>query len=142
MRMGTYMARRVICVMQQVRVLEVDKKAQEDCREWTQAHEAEDPRVNTSETELLTAQPQWEAPVAGWFKCDIGVHWCITHQRSFLDPKRLEWCGDSMASLADVKSATDANANAYLWAIESMGSLRKNKVVFGVEASELFRAVL
>ncbi|KAF3526178.1 hypothetical protein F2Q69_00047699 [Brassica cretica] len=36
----------------------------------------------------------------------------------------------------------DANASGWIWAIESMCSLRKNKVIFAVEASDLLGAVI
>ena len=39
-------------------------------------------------------------------------------------------------------SADDANAVGWLWAIESMCSLRKNIIVFMVEAADLLGAVL
>ena len=48
----------------------------------------------------------------------------------------------SRSSFANVLSADDANAVGWLWAIESMCSLRKNIIVFMVEAADLLGAVL
>ena len=48
----------------------------------------------------------------------------------------------SRSSFANVQSGIDANASGWIWAIESMCSLRKNKVIFAVEASDLLGAVI
>ncbi|KAF8104165.1 hypothetical protein N665_0177s0021 [Sinapis alba] len=48
----------------------------------------------------------------------------------------------SRSSFVNVKSKLEAQGNGWLWAIESMASLRFEKVMFGVEASDLLGAVI
>lgn len=100
----------------------------------------------TTHPVLNRGTPQvWEPPQEGWLRCDIGIEWC----------KRTMICGaawilrdelgmvllHSRCSFANITNVLEAHSTAWLWAIESMGSLRKSKVVFGVESADLLGAI-
>ena len=105
---------------------ELVKKAFSDMEEWSQAQCLLDSRVfNRNKVEI--SRTDRVPPKKGWLKCDVGVAWnsrsMINGVSWILRDKKGEVLLHSRRSFVNVKSRVQANANGWLWAIDSLVSL-------------------
>lgn len=124
---------------------DIARKAFDDWNEWTQAQLPDDPMADSALSTGGDRIIPWEPLLNDWSKCNIGIFWCKTTCIAGVAWILRDWKGQvilhSRSSFAGIQSAMDANADGWLWAIESMGSLRRNKIIFEVEAADLLGAV-
>lgn len=126
--------------------LETLKRIREDVNTWflTQSIEAEVDLCQVSPA--ASRYTNWIPHSPLWTKCNlayswdkhtklVGVSWLL---RNHLGKLLLH----SRHAFADVDSLADAKLLCFLWAINSMSSLKIPRVIFGSEASELIGAVL
>lgn len=87
----------------------------------------------------------WIPPPLGWLKCNIGSSWDKQKKLSgaawTLSNADGEVLLHSRRAFSNIDSDLDANLEGWLWATESMVSLRYNKIIFGAESKYLVGAV-
>lgn len=125
---------------------DIVSKAVADCDEWLMAQTLSKDVETHGELIDNSRVLEWEPPEVGWVRCDIGIEWCkhtlVSGASWILRDDRGEVLLHSRCSFANVTDAIDAHSNGWLWAIESMGSLGRNKIIFGVESGEIVGAIL
>ncbi|KAG2324302.1 hypothetical protein Bca52824_007030 [Brassica carinata] len=111
---------------------ETQRKARLEADEWFLAQEVED-ELGAKETKQATVvERRWSPPEHDWLMCNIGIDWVKKTKLVLLHSRR---------AFSNIGSLEEARWTVVLWAMESMTSLRLEKVVFAGEFKEIFMAV-
>lgn len=124
---------------------EIKEKAILDAEEWFLAQEVEEETVKKELRSASRPKRRWTPPPQGWLNCNIafewnknskllGVAWVVRNHRGVV-------LLHSRRAFASINSLEDARFETLLWAVESMTSLRYNKVVFSGDFKEMFLAL-
>lgn len=124
--------------------LETMEKVRKDVEDWFAAQEVEEEREDrgvhdgnyVSHLTPFSFDQGWKPPPHGWFKCNVGLSWS---QRNGLaggawvlrDETGLVLL-HSRRAFFGIESLQDAHLLSIIWAVESMGSHKMSKVIFGV----------
>ncbi|KAG2323157.1 hypothetical protein Bca4012_058673 [Brassica carinata] len=123
---------------------DIKEKAFNESEEWFLAQEVEKQTQQLSAKEVLPRKRKWRPPPEGWMMCNVGFEW-MKHS-NFLG---VAWVVrnhrvvimHSRRAFSKVLSLDEARLTTILWAVESMTSLRFNKVIFAGDFKDFFLAV-
>ncbi|KAG2278722.1 hypothetical protein Bca52824_061277 [Brassica carinata] len=91
--------------------------------------------------ELQKCSPKVSFPRLGWVNCEFAMDWCkksATVGAAWVVRDSHGWIQEhSRRSFSSISSVLDANLTVFLWVIESITSLKKNKVVFVSEFQDM-----
>ena len=91
--------------------------------------------------ELQECSPKMSFPRLGWVNCEFAMDWCkksATVGAAWVVRDSRGWIQEhSRRSFSSISSVLDAKLAVFLWVIESMTSLKKNKVVFISEFQDM-----
>lgn len=127
--------------------MEAVEKAKSDEEEWRLAQEVEmEVEGGQQERPIKTGNsPRWRPPLSEWLLCNIAFDWCKT--RSLLggawvlrNERGVVIC-HSRRAFSSITSLDGAKLQVILWAVESMRSMRFNKVILAGEFGDIFNAV-
>lgn len=124
---------------------EIQEKAKLDAEEWFLAQEVEEDSVKKVTQIERTAKRRWKLPAQGWLTCNIGLEWMRNSMSLGVAWVVRNHRGvvllHSRRTFNNIMSLEEARFESLLWAVESMTSLRYNRIVFSGEFKELFLAV-
>ncbi|WZZ57494.1 hypothetical protein YC2023_057601 [Brassica napus] len=96
--------------------------------------------------ELQECSPKVSFPRLGWVNCEFAMDWCkksATVGAAWLVRDSRGWIQEhSRRSFSSISSVLDAKLAVFLWVIESMTSLKKNKVFFVSDFQDMVDVVL
>lgn len=125
--------------------VEIQKKAKLDADEWFLAQTVEEEVSKELAKVERKVKRRWKPPERGWMKCNIafewsknlkllGVAWVVRNNRGVV-------MIHSRHAFSNILSLEEARFETLLWVVESMTSLRYNKIVFSGDFKEIFLAV-
>ena len=122
-------------------------KAHEEAEQWFMAQEVGgEAEVMLMNHELQECSPKVSFPRLGWVNCEFAMDWCkksATVGAAWLVRDSRGWIQEhSRRSFSSISSVLDVKLAVLLWVIESMISLKKNKVVFVSDFQDMVDAVL
>ncbi|ESQ56144.1 hypothetical protein EUTSA_v10026817mg [Eutrema salsugineum] len=87
----------------------------------------------------------WFPPPSQWVKCNIGASWDKWKRCGgaawVLSNEKGEVLCHGRRSFVNIGSKSDANLKSWLWAFDSIKSLKFTKIIFAAESDELIGAV-
>lgn len=121
---------------------EVDRlvqKAREEAEFWFMARAKEEEWIKEEKSLAPVKQKRWSQPPSGWLKCNNRVVW-DKHKKMggaawILRNEHGSVLMHSRKAFFNSADLDEARHLTVLWAIESMSSHRKNKIIFAVEDS-------
>ena len=114
------------------------EKAYEDCNLWIKAHDLDCNMKYNRDT-------RWISPLGTELKCNIGVAWSKKKQLAGSSWVVRDSMGKvifhSRRSYSQVHSLFDAKIKSWEWALESMGQLHIDRVIFGASSHDIIKAL-
>ncbi|KAL0695752.1 hypothetical protein Bca4012_062932 [Brassica carinata] len=125
---------------------DIIRKAVEEADEWFLAQQI-DGRMEVIETPVVRdSNVQLKLCPKGWVSCEIGMEWNrdsnVTGAAWIVRNDVGRVLHHSRRAFLSVSTVREARLQVYLWAVESMQSLRSQKVVFHSTFSELSEVVV
>lgn len=126
--------------------MDIINKAKEMAEEWFLAQKVQEEADQVETTMVPNKAIKWQPPPADWVTCNIGLQWC--KEKSLLGAAwvvrnhRGVVLFHARRAFLNITSLMAAKFEVLLWSIESMTSLRVNKVIFEGEMGDLMGAVL
>ena len=114
------------------------EKAYEECNLWIKAQDLDCNRKYNRDT-------RWIPPLGNELKCNIGVAWSKKKQLAGSSWVVRDSMGKvifhSRRSYSQVHSLFDAKIKSWEWALESMGQLHIDRVIFGASSHDIIKAL-
>ncbi|KAG2327368.1 hypothetical protein Bca52824_010096 [Brassica carinata] len=123
---------------------EILEKAKKEADEWFLAQEVDKEVALEVKGKEMKLKKRWMPPREGWLMCNIGFEWnkdlkllggawVVRNHRGVV-------LSHSRRAFSEVESLAEARLETLLWALESMTSLRYDRMVFAGDFKELFLA--
>jgi len=126
-------------------ISETVAKIKEDANQWFFAQVLENQDLVNEQAVHISVKVKWSPPPHDWLKCNIGSSWDrfgeIGGAAWVLRDEHGKVLIHARRSFASVHSKLDASFLCWQWAMESMKSLRVDKIIFASEDNDLIGAV-
>ncbi|KAG7576033.1 Ribonuclease H domain [Arabidopsis thaliana x Arabidopsis arenosa] len=127
-------------------VTDLVNKIKEDAEQWFLAQQIEKVEESRVSQQAVVAKRLWRPPEKPWLKCNIAFSWdkdkllcgAAWVLRNSLGTVLLH----SRRAFSPVSTKLDAEVEAWLWAVESMKSLKIQNVCFAADSNVLISAIL
>ncbi|XP_056855828.1 uncharacterized protein LOC130505243 [Raphanus sativus] len=124
---------------------EIVEKAFGEADEWFLAQEVEEELTKLNDKVVEITKKKWTPPPNDWLMSNIGFEW-IKHSKLMggawvVRNHRGVVLMHSRRAFSNIQSLDEARLVSILWAVESMTSLRYNRVIFAGDFKEIFLAL-